>query len=131
MTKGIAVHPELTYVALRPSDENQPTQRVVIVAKDRLEYLKDIIGPVDVIAELHGDTQPQLLPTTPIYYRQVLTWLAYHTFHFSRILQLSKSSLVLMLPLIQERVSYIVHPLTEGRTTKHSWPSICFLVPIP
>ncbi|KAF8219688.1 isoleucyl-tRNA synthetase [Tricholoma matsutake] len=51
---GIAVHPELTYVALRPSDENQPTQRVVIVAKDRLEYLKDIIGPVDVIAELHA-----------------------------------------------------------------------------
>lgn len=51
------MHPELTYVALRLSDEIHSTQ-YTIVAKDRMEALKDILGPVEIIAEFHGDVQP-------------------------------------------------------------------------
>jgi hypothetical protein len=68
MTKGIAVHPELTYVVLRPWDKNQPYQHVIIVAKDRMEVMKDVIGPFDIIAELQGDVQSQLLLGTSIYH---------------------------------------------------------------
>jgi isoleucyl-tRNA synthetase len=60
ITKGIAVHPGLTYVALRPCDENQQARHVVIVAKDRMEVLKDIVGPADIIAEFQGDVRCQL-----------------------------------------------------------------------
>jgi isoleucyl-tRNA synthetase len=50
------VHPELTYVALRPSDEIHPT-RYTIVAKDRMEALEDILGHSEIIVEFHGDVQ--------------------------------------------------------------------------
>lgn len=49
------MHPDLQYVALRPNDSNQPARHVVIIARDRMESLKDLMGPADIIAEFHGD----------------------------------------------------------------------------
>ena len=49
------MHPDLPYVALRPNDANQPAQHIVIVARDRIEAVKGLVGPVDIIAEFQGD----------------------------------------------------------------------------
>lgn len=51
------MNPELTYVALRPRDQNQPAPNVVVIAKNRIEAVHDILGPVDIIAEFLGNIQ--------------------------------------------------------------------------
>ncbi|RDB30371.1 Isoleucine--tRNA ligase [Hypsizygus marmoreus] len=48
---GIAVHTDLTYSVLRPIGEDN---KVIIVAKDRMAALADILGPVDVVADIQG-----------------------------------------------------------------------------
>lgn len=55
MYKGIAVHTDMKYALIRPTGEGQVKKSVLIVAKDRTEALVDIIGPVDIIAELQGN----------------------------------------------------------------------------
>ncbi|KAJ7839606.1 tRNA synthetases class I-domain-containing protein [Mycena olivaceomarginata] len=48
---AIAVHPDLTYVVLRRTSAEAP---LLIVAKERMDALADIIGPADIVAELLG-----------------------------------------------------------------------------
>ncbi|KAH7926232.1 isoleucyl-tRNA synthetase [Leucogyrophana mollusca] len=47
---GIAVHPELTYSVVK----TQSKQGVMIVAKDRILALEDVIGPVESVADIQG-----------------------------------------------------------------------------
>ncbi|KAL0568341.1 isoleucine-tRNA ligase, partial [Marasmius crinis-equi] len=47
---GIAVHPDLTYSVLRSPDG----ERTLIVVKDRVEALEDIIGTSEVLREVSG-----------------------------------------------------------------------------
>ncbi|KAF5383170.1 hypothetical protein D9615_005042 [Tricholomella constricta] len=48
---GIAVHTDLTYSILRHAEEGD---RVVIVAKERMAALAEILGSVDIIGEVQG-----------------------------------------------------------------------------
>ncbi|KAF8067764.1 tRNA synthetases class I-domain-containing protein [Lyophyllum atratum] len=48
---GIAVHPDLAYSILRRTDGDS---RVVIVAKERMTALADILGPFEIIGEVQG-----------------------------------------------------------------------------
>ncbi|EGN92511.1 hypothetical protein SERLA73DRAFT_172840 [Serpula lacrymans var. lacrymans S7.3] len=49
---GIAVHPELTYTVLRRN--GAPGNGVLIVAKDRILSLTEVVGPIEVIADIKG-----------------------------------------------------------------------------
>ncbi|TFK41606.1 tRNA synthetases class I-domain-containing protein [Crucibulum laeve] len=51
---GIAIHPELSYVAIRQMDEEKGGQGILIVAQERVEPLAEIIGRVEVLAILKG-----------------------------------------------------------------------------
>lgn len=51
---GVAVHPELQYVAVRSNVESAAVHGLVIVAKERLEALAEVLGEMEVIAELTG-----------------------------------------------------------------------------
>ncbi|KAJ7173766.1 tRNA synthetases class I-domain-containing protein [Mycena filopes] len=48
---GIAVHPDLVYVALRRTGEDAP---LIIVARERVEALASILGATEVVAEIPG-----------------------------------------------------------------------------
>ncbi|KAJ7695476.1 tRNA synthetases class I-domain-containing protein [Mycena rosella] len=47
---AIAVHPDLVYVVLRRGDDLP----LLIVAKERMDALAGILGPVDIVAEISG-----------------------------------------------------------------------------
>ncbi|KAJ3799765.1 tRNA synthetases class I-domain-containing protein [Lentinula aff. detonsa] len=47
---GIAVHPEMTYTLIRRINDSS----LSLVAQSRLEVLKDILGPIETLAELKG-----------------------------------------------------------------------------
>lgn len=51
ISKGIAVHRDLTYCVLRPTAEGGKS---IIVAKDRMDALADLLGPSDILAEIKG-----------------------------------------------------------------------------
>lgn len=53
--EAIAVHPDLTYVVLRRTSAEAP---LLIVAKERMDALADIIGTADIVAELLGRRIP-------------------------------------------------------------------------
>jgi isoleucyl-tRNA synthetase len=52
--QGIAVHNDLTYSVLRHPNQEASGSRLVIVAKDRMEALADILGEVENVAEVKG-----------------------------------------------------------------------------
>ncbi|KAJ4468812.1 tRNA synthetases class I-domain-containing protein [Lentinula aciculospora] len=47
---GIAVHPEMVYILVRRTNDSSLT----LIAKSRLEALEDILGPIEILAELKG-----------------------------------------------------------------------------
>ncbi|KAF8999113.1 tRNA synthetases class I-domain-containing protein [Cyathus striatus] len=51
---GIAVNTELSYVAVRRTGEEDADKPILLIAKERLEPLKEIIGDVEIVLELTG-----------------------------------------------------------------------------
>lgn len=61
---GIAVHPELEYIAVRATSESPGVNGLVIIARERLEALEEVLGQVEVIAKFTGSCPNSSMTTT-------------------------------------------------------------------
>ena len=52
--QGIAVHPNMTYTLIRPTESTDEEAGVHIVALERLDALSKIVGKVEIIGKLRG-----------------------------------------------------------------------------
>ena len=52
--QGIAVHPDMTYALIRPTELSHEDASVFIVAQERLEALSRVIGTAELVAHIRG-----------------------------------------------------------------------------
>ena len=52
--QGVAVHPDMTYALIRPTELSNEDASVFIVAQERLEALSKVIGKAELVAHIQG-----------------------------------------------------------------------------
>ena len=52
--QGIAVHPDMTYALIRPTELSNEDASIFIVAQERLEALSKVIGKAELVAHIQG-----------------------------------------------------------------------------